>query len=190
MSFITVPRETLEAFLTSKKFVASRAGNELTFERRHSKHPNAKMVVYTSIPVNGATTRSKGTDAIRVTVVFDGVGAFSEKRVNRSGNGVDSLLRRIEERMRDAAEEANKMLEAPCKKCGAPTYTDSGRCMDRMCRMGRKVARPAAPRPADVPDCIQMKVMEADAEREAERRAYEAEMRAEEAAIERFAAQF
>jgi hypothetical protein len=55
---------------------------------------------------------------------------MSAKRVNRCGE-TEAIFDRLLTRMRDMYREANRMAKGSRCGCGAPRYTDSGKCVRR-----------------------------------------------------------
>ncbi len=113
-SFIDVPAPALEGFLQSKGFVRAVRNREVVYEKQSKVNSVVWMLVYTSVS-NGATSvRSAGKDAIRVCVVGRttdgrswGIGRFpAVPRVH----SVESVLRRTEERLREAAKRATEWI--------------------------------------------------------------------------------
>lgn len=138
---VAVPGDVLEAFLQGKGFARSTWRNEVTYRREVHTCPGVWVVVYTTLSVGGGQTRGCGQDSIKVATVFERpladppvrVGLGSEQRVFRTGT-VEGVLARMLARMRQAYGEALSMRR--CRRCGAPTYPDSGRCVVRACREG------------------------------------------------------
>jgi hypothetical protein len=112
--YFAVPAQAIEDFLASKKFERSVQREEVVYSRRSSRNPDVLIKVYTSIRVGAQQVRRSGTDAIRVCVVFDngrrsfGIGRFAPVfRVTSA----ESTLRRLEERLREAAERGNEWID-------------------------------------------------------------------------------
>lgn len=114
--FVEVPAELLEKFLASKGFERGTYGREVVYRRRHDRDPSYVVVVYTSIPINGAQTRGLGEDAIRVSA-FQEIGGDGSntrgvakcQRVYRTGT-VQGVLERTYERMREAYAVCNRRI--------------------------------------------------------------------------------
>lgn len=141
--FIEIPAATIENWLRGRGFTRMAVSGERTFERPGRVCPSLRLVVWTSVPEEGGPTRALGKDAIRVALVAV-VGIrrwplWKGRRIHRT-TSVDSVLDRIKERLLEGAVEAKKYgkpcarIKADGKPCGAPTYADSGRCIDRACR--------------------------------------------------------
>lgn len=118
--FVSVPAETLFAFLESKGFVrsATRSGREVVYERPHRTDSRYKVLVYTSVTVGSMMARSRGADAIRVVALFersaDANGwTYSDgrkmTRIFRTGS-VEAILERLLERMREAYTRCNDAI--------------------------------------------------------------------------------
>lgn len=117
---------------------------ELVFEFPHRTVPRMKVRIYTSAvrKQGGANleVRGEGNDAIRVIVVYTRTngqerGVFKERRVNRSGSSVQSIVDRTLQRGREAYADIPKP-EHRCPHCGAPK-AKSKRRKDR--RTGKMV---------------------------------------------------
>jgi len=145
-TFITIPAAAIDEYLTSKAFRRCDDGRtERTYERAGKACPSLRIVVWSSVPPEGGVTRAVGEDAIRVALVaaLDGKRRFAlhkARRIHRTGS-VEKVLARVLARVLEAAEAA-KAYGAPCPRCAAPTYADSGRCIVRECR--EAVPAPAA----------------------------------------------
>ena len=111
--FVKIDRSKLCGTLESKGFsVDPDARGELVYVRQHHIDPTMFVKIYTSLPINGADSRGKGEDAIRVLLTFKNpkTGAagclFKPSRVYRTGTE-DAVIERTLERARDAYREAN-----------------------------------------------------------------------------------
>jgi len=102
--------------------------NELVFEFPHRTVPRMKVRVYTSaVRTRGGSSleaRGVGSDAVRVIVVYtknngEERGVFKERRINRAGSSVESIVERTVRRAREAYADIPKR-EHRCPKCGAP----------------------------------------------------------------------
>lgn len=156
-TFITVPADAIDSFLTSRKFTVSVAKakgfgtkGEKVYRRVSKDNPNLAIVVYSSVSDGEAGSRRVGTDAIRVALVGkvggeNGTewGLHKTKRIHRTGT-VEGVTERILDRVMDCAKFAADTFAAPCPKCGSPTYKDSGRCVYTPCR-NQSVSRNANP---------------------------------------------
>jgi hypothetical protein len=147
-TFVTVPTQELDNFLTCRGFTPGLVGSERVYTRSGKEKPNLRIVVYSSVKEGEAQARKKGQDAIRVLLLGSSPSSRSgtyclhkTARINRvsakgtQGEGVQAILGRIWDRVKEACE-ASKKFGGPCRKCGAPTYSDSGRCTYRACREG------------------------------------------------------
>lgn len=121
-SFVPVPAATLEGFLRSLRFERTVRYNEVVYERRSARNPSVVMKVYTSIRQGDSLVRASGKDAIRVCVVFDdgvrsfGIGKFPPvPRVH----SVDSVLRRLRERLVAASERGREWMDGDDAKARA-----------------------------------------------------------------------
>ena len=118
--FIAVPAADLEAFLQKRKFVRGKQGNEVIYTRHSSVDPNLFIKVFTSIRDGQTAVRAAGRDALRICVVWDngagrsfGVGKFDPVfRVH----SVESVLKRLDIRMREAAQRAKDWLAEQAAK--------------------------------------------------------------------------
>jgi hypothetical protein len=132
--FNPVPFATLAALLVSKGFEQKVVRKEVVFDRAHHGDTGFRVIVYTSCGVDGVAVRKKGKDAIRVCLVHgegsESIGVMSATRVNRCGTTA-AILDRIHTRARDMYREANRMARGSRCGCGAPRYTDSGKCVRR-----------------------------------------------------------
>lgn len=143
-TYVQVPLEALHEVLTSQKFDKSKVGREVVYVRAHSTNPHLLLQVYSSVAEGSESARKVGQDAIRVALAVkdpkggQGVGLFS-KRVYRV-TSVASVLDRIRSACLEAAEEAQRYAKV-CPYCGAPAYTDSGRCVIKVCRETKRTAR-------------------------------------------------
>jgi hypothetical protein len=150
--YIEVPREALTGFLEAKGFQLDPTGRgELVYARTNHNHPHLKVKVYTSLPLVGGDVRGLGKDAIRVCAVYEppsparGWGIGKEPRVYRTGS-VDKVLARMLERMQEAYGLCNSYAKKHCPGCGAPTWPDSGKCLNKSCetRQARRHVRQEA----------------------------------------------
>jgi len=122
--FVAVPSQDLESWLDSKNFIRSVQYNEVVYSRVSIRDPNVHLKVYTSIRVGSTSVRGAGKDAIRVCVIFDngrgksfGIGKFSPiLRVS----SVESVIRRIDERVREAATRGNEWIDEQEKRFSRP----------------------------------------------------------------------
>jgi len=94
---------------------------ELVYSRE-VKGTNCKVLVFTSIGKQTDSVRMVGSDAIRVVSIDDNErGITKNKRVNRTG-GVDDIVDRMYQRMRDSYGETLKNFKIKCNKCGSNTF--------------------------------------------------------------------
>jgi hypothetical protein len=122
--FIAVPAVDLENFLQSKKFERTKQRDEVVYIRRSTVDPCLMMKIYTSIKDGQTTVRAAGRDAIRVCVVWDngqgrsfGVGKFPPVfRVH----SVQSVLERLDLKLKEAAQRAKDWLGEQAKKKAPP----------------------------------------------------------------------
>jgi len=137
--YVQLPKSVFEDLAKHYKLTSSEIGRELVLVRVHSKNPNVRFFLYTSCSVDDDAVRSKGTDAIRVAVTHINPKNHEEcswlyyRRINRAGT-VDSVVNRIKVSMDEAAAITGAMFQHVCPRCGAPTYTNSGRCVVTACR--------------------------------------------------------
>ena len=115
-AYVDIPRDKLEALLAGAGFQPTTAGNELVYTRSHDKDARLSISVYTSISTSASSARARGKDAIRVVALFRWMHAASgqerrkklfQSRVYRV-NGVDGVLERMLERMREAYAACNE----------------------------------------------------------------------------------
>ncbi len=114
-SYVAVPAGDLEKFLTDNKFERGQQGNEVVFFRRSQRNPDVRIKVYTSIRIGQTAVRNAGKDSIKVCAVFENARksfAVAPKlqpvfRVT----SVESVLARLKERIKEAAELANKWID-------------------------------------------------------------------------------
>lgn len=135
----------LESLGFEKTTIMTKDGHEVVYERRHHGDDQLIVLVYTSASPDGAAVRGKGKDAIRVCLVCESArvasvqkyygkkadgrkGLGKAKRVNRAGE-TDAIFSRIRSRGHDMYRLANQMHRAEHCSCGAPRYTDSGKCV-------------------------------------------------------------
>ena len=146
--FVEVPKEAMVGFLEGCGFkpVPGR-GTELVYERPHHNHGDLRVRVYTSIGFGSTAARGCGEDAIRVVLVWqpphrivDGskprpvIGVGTTKKILRTGT-VEGVLARLDVRMRECYLMVGPMCHRRCRTCQAPTYYDSGRCVDKACQV-------------------------------------------------------
>jgi hypothetical protein len=118
-NFIAVPAKDLEDFLQKHSFVRGKQRDEVVYTRHSKVDPALHIKVYTSIRDGQAQVRASGRDAIRVCVVWDngqrsfGVGRFPPVfRVT----SVQSVLERLDIRLREAAQRAKDWLSEQAAK--------------------------------------------------------------------------
>jgi hypothetical protein len=118
-NFVEVPATAIESHLSGKQFVRTVQYQEVVYIRAAQRNPDVKLKVYTSIRNGQQTVRRSGKDAVRVCVVFDngrrsfGIGKFpSIPRVH----SVESVLRRVDERIRAAKIRALEWIQEQEKK--------------------------------------------------------------------------
>lgn len=122
--FVDVPRADFEALMTRSGFVAGRAGNEITWERRHAVDSRLSVVVYSSIAYNAAEARGCGEDAIRVVGLFQWThrptGEARRKHLFSAKvlrvNSVEGVLARTLEKMREAYAACNAFAKKDPKR--------------------------------------------------------------------------
>lgn len=135
--YVEVPRaalvERLEKVMGFVRCVGV-GGDELVYTRPHQKDGKVHIRVYTSMSRYEDVARECGADAIRISLVVNGEGVWSNTRVHRTGT-VEGVLDRMHERAKEAYAFATRcILSGHCTKCGGYTYADSGRCLVKMCR--------------------------------------------------------
>lgn len=123
--FVSVPAHALRSRLIAAGFELLPGAGEEVYERRHARHRDFAVKVYTSIARGKSEARGCGEDAIRVCVVRyfawhggmareqserDARGLQSEARVYRTGT-VEGVLDRMIERARDAYGFINETLK-------------------------------------------------------------------------------
>lgn len=129
-----VPAEVIHAALEEMGFARTTVGKEIVYERANHRLPSLFVRVFTSSHVGQVKVAAKGKDAIRIVLVYrapDGSTRCVKKetRVFRVGETSD-ILDRIKERSRELYAMANWISTVPpCKKCGAPCYKESGKCV-------------------------------------------------------------
>lgn len=113
-NFVQVPAGPIEDWLQKKGFERTVQRQEVVYVRRSRRDRAVQLKVYTSIRLGQQAVRGRGKDAIRVCVVFDngrrsfGIGKFSPVfRVTST----ESVLRRLEERLRSAALRGNEWMD-------------------------------------------------------------------------------
>lgn len=117
--YTSIPRDFLCDALEERGFTRSADphGEELVYERRHHIDPTMYIKVFTSISLDGIETRRRGSDAIRIAVIFKnprtGVvgGLYKTRRVNRVGFA-DQIVERTLQRAREAYAFANQRAKA------------------------------------------------------------------------------
>lgn len=139
-NFVTVPRSAFETLARNWGFTAERRGSELVYVKVNSTNPHVRCLLFTSVAMDGQAVRGKGTDAIRVGVLYekpgDSKGSWLYFRRVLRVTSVESVIARTKEALLEGAQKTQKMLKRACPKCGAPTYDDSGRCIVQACREG------------------------------------------------------
>ena len=134
-TYIAVPAATFEGLLR-RGFVKASRGGELAYVRAAATNPKLSIEILTSVPVDGAVARAKDSDAIRVLLVAEagprGRVVLHSAKVLRV-NSLDGVKNRTWEAVKGAARRAQAVSRV-CPRCGAPAYTDSGRCVVRACR--------------------------------------------------------
>jgi hypothetical protein len=121
--FIAVPAADLETFLQKKGMARTLQRNEVVYIKRSTIDQNLMLKVYTSINNGQTAVRAAGRDAIRCCVVWDngqgrsfGVGKFPPVfRVH----SVQSVLDRLDLRLKEAAQRARDWLDEQAKKRAA-----------------------------------------------------------------------
>lgn len=114
-NYVAVPAEAIEKFLQDLKFEKSQQGNEVVYFRRSSRNPNVRLKVYTSIRIGNTAVRNAGKDSIKVCAVFDNDRrSFAvAPRLNPvfRVTSTESVLARLKDRIKEAAELANKWID-------------------------------------------------------------------------------
>jgi len=123
MAYVEISAEKMERFLQTIGFSRRVVGSEVVYIFAHLHYTDVFIKVWTSLPVDGAKTRGKGRDAIRITVAYESdksyafgrmaprksFGIFKTKRIFRTGSEED-VLDRIHERVREAYSFANSWI--------------------------------------------------------------------------------
>lgn len=113
-NFVPVPASDIESMLQGLRFERTVQYDEVVYVRRSARNPDVVMKVYTSIRRGDTLVRPSGKDAIRVCVVFDNgrksFGIAKLPAVPRV-HSVDSVLRRIRERLQDASKRAKEWMD-------------------------------------------------------------------------------
>lgn len=97
--FHAVSADAIEAFLNRAGFERTVVYHEVVYVRASQRDPNVWIKVYTSIRDGATLVRSKGSDAMRVCVVYDdgkksfGVGRFPKVLRTTSDEAVIERLR-------------------------------------------------------------------------------------------------
>lgn len=122
--YVAVPAHAIRSRLLSAGFTLLPGSGEEVYERRHARHKDFAVKVYTSLPRGGESVRGCGEDAIRVVAIryyawspgnsghhqrLLAHGLESEARVYRTGT-VEGVLERMIERARDAYGFINEVL--------------------------------------------------------------------------------
>ena len=142
---ITIPASVIRGQLTSLGFVekatsSSYSPGEVYFEKPFPGNPQLVTKVYTSLSVGATHTRSTGSDAIRVCLVWrydvhesQSVGLIKTVRVHRV-TSVKSTMIRVLNRVREVNRKAFELDQGKkCEKCGCPANPTSGRCRNKDC---------------------------------------------------------
>lgn len=118
-TYVQINTEKLEAFLKACGFSRRVSGSEVVYVMANRHHPDVWVKVYTTIRVGvDEEARSKGQDAIRVTVAYEseipyrGKTSFGIHKCTRTfRTGSDDAVRdRLYERMREAYGFSNEWL--------------------------------------------------------------------------------
>lgn len=114
-NYVAVPAEAIEKFLQDNKFEKGQQGNEVVYHRCSQRNPSVRIKVYTSIRIGQVQVRNAGKDSIKVCAVFDnGRKSFAvAPRLNPvfRVTSTESVLTRLKERLKEAAELANKWID-------------------------------------------------------------------------------
>jgi len=113
--FVEIDRNQFCNALEAKGFTPDpEAYGELVYVRQHHVDPTMFVKIYTSMPIHSGDTRAKGTDAIRVMLIFKNAyrsGCLHKTtRVNRAGSA-KAVIDRTFDRAREAYAVANKRLK-------------------------------------------------------------------------------
>lgn len=115
--FVTVDREFFCKSLEDKGFALDpTATGELVYVRQHHLDSTMYVKIYTSLPINGGNSRSCGSDAIRVVLIFSNPrtqrsgGLFKAPRVYRTGSQ-EAVVERTLQRARQAYAFANARIK-------------------------------------------------------------------------------
>lgn len=181
-SYVAVPAQAIEDFLVGMKFERTIQREEVVYQRRSTRNPDVMMKVFTSIRTGRSAVRACGKDSIKVAVVFEtprksfGIGKFPP--VFRVAS-IESVLRRLRERLMDASKRANEWIDGQAKR-------DEEFRARRTSSLPKDLpgAGPLAPRKASVHkdewlDRMQEKADFARSERDQEERAFRAGMEAD-----------
>jgi hypothetical protein len=117
MSYVQVPRDRFVAALELAGFSTDPdQRGELAFIRQHHLDPTMYVKIFTSLPLDAGDVRAKGTDAIRVVLIFKNPrtgrsgGLFKTTRVHRTGTAA-GVIERTLERAREAYAEGNRRVK-------------------------------------------------------------------------------
>jgi hypothetical protein len=138
----------IEGLGFTRTLVWTKDGHEIVYERPHHGDPRLLVLIYTSCSPDGSAVRKRGRDAIRACLVCESahvatvqkhygykksdgrLGLARAKRINRAGSTA-SIFARIKARAREMYVAANRMHREKHCKCGAPRFSDSGKCVLR-----------------------------------------------------------
>lgn len=136
-TYVSIPREAFEAWAALFQMRSLQVGRELVFERTDPKYPGIVYRVYSSLPVQGTSSRGCGEDAIRVVALARSktleVPLGKTARVYRV-TSIPSVFQRLRERLRSLAIDSRAVAGRVCPRCSGPAYSDTGRCYFRKCR--------------------------------------------------------
>lgn len=116
MSYVQVSREKFIAKLVECGFYPdeSQEGHELVVIRQHHLDPTMYVKIFTTLPKEGGNVRSKGSDAIRVFLIFknkDRSGCLAKlPKVLRTGTE-EAVIERTIERAREAYGIGNSRVK-------------------------------------------------------------------------------
>lgn len=133
-NFVAIPSQDIENWLESKKFQRSVVRNEIVYTRASTRNPNVLLKVYTSIRVGSDSVRGAGRDSIKACVIFDnqkgksfGIGKFPP--VLRVVS-VESTIKRLEERIREAAKRGNEWIDSQMNQIQQPASNQNAKPVD------------------------------------------------------------
>lgn len=117
MSYVQVDREVFLGALAKAGFLPDpEQRGEVAVIRQHHLDPTMYVKIFTSLPLDAGDVRAKGTDAIRVVLIFKNPrtgrsgGLWKATRVHRTGTTA-GVIERTLERAREAYAEGNRRVK-------------------------------------------------------------------------------